>query len=821
VPAQSAQNHDSEVIEVIEPHATVFKISAVIAAFLLVGLSIFYSTRISADVDTDGDGFSDSLENFIGTDSNDACPDNSNDPAWPADFNNDKTVSSADTDAINPYFLSQDGDGRYKRRYDLNADAKINILDVGILRPNWGKTCTNQIDLIIQSGSLSFSPANPTEGNQMTFSGTVKNQGTDAAGGSSYAKLRIDIGNNGNWDKFGTNQSTAALAAGATEIEIWSNAWTATGGTHKFEICADFFSVIAESDEGNNCASKTFTVSSITATPTPTPSPTPTPTSKPDLVPMSPSLSPTSPAVASSVFFTGRVKNSGTADAGSYSARFCVDNSNCPNSLAGAINDFSMPTISAGSTSSAVTTSNPWIATLGSHTVYWCADIYNRISESNESNNCASLTFNVAPAPSCSAPQPFGPPTISPNPVGPGQGATVTASGFSNCSSADKLTYVIWIDGQWVSYGNRTLDASSSFLIPFTAPSQPGTYQSRLQLDKGSNGSVDVESATVFLTVNLPCSGTSILSLSPNPVEGPGQTVFAHISGMTNCAGKATANLWTWQIWENPLVKEQLGTCVFTNDSFCDTSFTAPPAGGRFTIEADIDIDNNNTVDQWATYVLGVKPAPPAGLSASCSGTTLSFSWNASRGTVAYWVRINDLADGWIGPLDTVDDNVLSTSYTRGGAAGHTYTWWVHAVNEVGWSVGADGPSVTCAQLSYPHDQAGFRAYSHDQKFNVDVFIRNWGWDNLGKFLYGLAGCESTWNEKATGTYQGLHQYLWSTWNSSNTARLGSIPDIYDGFIQMDNTAWIITSGWSTIGQQWPGCTDGGGREWTQFITDW
>jgi len=39
--------------------------------------------------DSDGDGFSDAAETYLGTDPNDACPDNTSDPAWPLDQNND------------------------------------------------------------------------------------------------------------------------------------------------------------------------------------------------------------------------------------------------------------------------------------------------------------------------------------------------------------------------------------------------------------------------------------------------------------------------------------------------------------------------------------------------------------------------------------------------------------------------------------------------------------------------------------------------------------------------------------------------------------
>ena len=93
--------------------------------------------------DTDQDGFQDNVELYIGTDPYDACPDNPTDHAWPPDFNNSRKVDIVDEGFFRLVFLSQKGDGKYIKRYDLNADDRINILDVGATRPYFNKTCTN------------------------------------------------------------------------------------------------------------------------------------------------------------------------------------------------------------------------------------------------------------------------------------------------------------------------------------------------------------------------------------------------------------------------------------------------------------------------------------------------------------------------------------------------------------------------------------------------------------------------------------------------------------------------------------------------------
>jgi hypothetical protein len=94
----------------------------------------------------------------------------------------------------------------------------------------------------------------------MTFTGTVKNQGTASTLVGSNTRLGLDVGNNGS-EEIGDLRATGILASGAIELETWSSIWTSTAGTHKFEVCADVGSVVSESNETNNCTSMVFTVS--------------------------------------------------------------------------------------------------------------------------------------------------------------------------------------------------------------------------------------------------------------------------------------------------------------------------------------------------------------------------------------------------------------------------------------------------------------------------------------------------------------------------------------------------------------------------------
>ncbi len=106
--------------------------------------------------------------------------------------------------------------------------------------------------------------------------------------------------------------------------------------------------------------------------------------------------------VGDSLTFSAKVKNQGDASftiaGGGYLAVYnCIDNPNCTSPASTGYLGGSSPAINsmaAGAVSSAF--SSTWSATLGSHTIYFCADPTNKVAESNEANNCGSLTFTVS-----------------------------------------------------------------------------------------------------------------------------------------------------------------------------------------------------------------------------------------------------------------------------------------------------------------------------------------------------------------------------------------------------------------------------------------
>ncbi|MEX0799744.1 MAG: DUF4114 domain-containing protein [Dehalococcoidia bacterium] len=116
---------------------------------LIAALAAIYlpPTSAAAETDSDGDGFTDALEQYMGTDPFSACNQTTaaNDEpldAWPPDFNDDTKVGVLDLALIRNFHNSVLGDAVYDPRYDLDADGEIDISDIQALRLNYNAECT-------------------------------------------------------------------------------------------------------------------------------------------------------------------------------------------------------------------------------------------------------------------------------------------------------------------------------------------------------------------------------------------------------------------------------------------------------------------------------------------------------------------------------------------------------------------------------------------------------------------------------------------------------------------------------------------------------
>jgi len=224
-------------------------------------------------------------------------------------------------------------------------------------------------DLIVTD--ISWTPTSPTAGNAVTFSATIKNQGTGAtaAGTINGVAFQIDGAGTTLW----SDNNTSSIPAGSS-ITVTVNGgtagsiWTATSGLHSILAWVDDVNRITESNENNNQLTETLAIGT---------------TNQPDLIVTDITYSPASPAVGDVVTFSAAVKNQGTAAGIAGIIAYQVDGTQVATSAN------NTASIAAGTTVTIAATGT-WTATPGTHTLNSIADFSNTTAESNESNNSYS-----------------------------------------------------------------------------------------------------------------------------------------------------------------------------------------------------------------------------------------------------------------------------------------------------------------------------------------------------------------------------------------------------------------------------------------------
>lgn len=250
---------------------------------------------------------------------------------------------------------------------------------------------TGTPDLIVTD--ISWNPANPSAGNGVVFSATVKNQGTGAttAGVINGVSFLVD-GTQVSW----SDNNTSSIAAGAT-VTLTANggpggtaSWTAASGTHTVNAWVDDVNRISESNESNNQYSKSITINGQSGG-----------TGTPDLIVTDITSSPAAPLTGNATVFSAVVKNQGTGatPAGTIlGVSFFIDGTQVSWS------DTTTSSLAAGASVTLTANSGPsgtasWTATTGNHTVKAYVDDVNRITETDENNNQYSESLSVTTSP--------------------------------------------------------------------------------------------------------------------------------------------------------------------------------------------------------------------------------------------------------------------------------------------------------------------------------------------------------------------------------------------------------------------------------------
>ncbi len=352
-------------------------------------------------------------------------------------------------------------------------------------------------DLVVSG--ITWSPENPSEGTDITFTVTIKNQGNGKAG---YSDVVCYIDNT-----YQTSIFVPLMDIGATATETFI--WIARAGSHDIKAVVDYNSRITESDEANNA--KTVVLPAVA----------------PDLIIQDVTWSPTTLLPAHMVTFNITVKNQGRSEAGFFRVHLYIDG------IYRAWQD--VAGISAGAS---VNSAFNWTAQAGSHDIKVIADGDNFVDESDESNNAQTITVSTSTLTLCDLTVQ----SIAWSPEYPSVGDTVTftvtiKNQGSVSAGSSRLAYYI-DDTCQVSADINQISAGATATETFTWAAQAGSHTFKVVVDSNSDiTEIDENNneKSVALSVSAPDFVISDITWSPeNPSEGTEVTFTVNIENQGN-----------------------------------------------------------------------------------------------------------------------------------------------------------------------------------------------------------------------------------------------------------------------------------------------
>lgn len=248
-------------------------------------------------------------------------------------------------------------------------------------------------NLVMNADNIKFSPASPTEGTPVTITATILNDGLLKSG-----KLEVqffDATNGGTPTPIGTAQTIPDIAPGASETVQVAYDTTGKVGDRTIQVVVDPNNLVTETDETDNEADATLTV-------TP-PSEEPPPDMQANLVITTTAISfvPPAPQPGDPVSITVAVSNTGEAAASSVVIRFL-------DVTTGSVqigSDQTIPSLAAGA-GTTVTVSFDTTGKSGAQMIKVVADPDNAITESNEDDNEATASLPVGDSTAEQTPRP-------------------------------------------------------------------------------------------------------------------------------------------------------------------------------------------------------------------------------------------------------------------------------------------------------------------------------------------------------------------------------------------------------------------------------
>ena len=365
-------------------------------------------------------------------------------------------------------------------------------------------------DLIVESPSVNDNT--PTTGQSITFSATVRNQGSASSASTTLRYYRSSDATISTGDVEVGTDAVSSLSAGGTNAESISLNAPSSAGTYYYGACVE--SVSGESNTGNNCSSGvSVTVGG---------------SGRPDLIVESPSVNDNTPTTGQSITLSATVRNQGNASSASTTLRYYRSTNATITTGDTEVGTDGVSSLSAGGTSAESISLN---APSSAGTYYYGACVESVSGESNTGNNCSSgvsVTVTGSGGPDLIVESP----TVDDNTLTTGQSFTFSATvrNQGNASSGSTtLRYYRSLDATISASDTQVgTDAVSSLSAGGTsaesigqnAPSSAGTYYYGACVESVSGESNTGNNCSPAVTVTVGAAPAPDLVV-PNPTASP------------------------------------------------------------------------------------------------------------------------------------------------------------------------------------------------------------------------------------------------------------------------------------------------------------
>ncbi len=403
---------------------------------------------------------------------------------------------------------------------------------------------------------VTWAPENPVQGERVTFTATVANNGA-----ATLRAFAVDFTIDG--AGIGSVEIPGGLATGATTAV--TQTWTAETGEHTVEVVADSAGQISESDESNNLLAQPL--SSIAAA---------------DLAVSGIVYDPLQPADGQPVTLTATVENIASTTLKDFDVEFVVDGT--------AIGSHTVSGGLAGGASTQV--SETWPALVGTHIVTVTADAARVVTESEEENNTGSVTLPLIAAPDLTIS------SITRTPATPSMGEMVTFTAtISNTGGSTERKFEVGfaVDGEAIGIQAVAtgLENNATTTVTHTWVATSGSHTVTVTVDPGDQ-MPETDDANNSLTENLPTILPPDLTVSEitwfpsSPTDGEEITFTATITN--DGSGGLFGTFYT----QFNVDGASIGTIPFTQPVASGASiqisqtWTATPGTHSITVNVDI-----------------------------------------------------------------------------------------------------------------------------------------------------------------------------------------------------------------------------------------